>query len=283
MTDRTTISTRPATSATAEMLVCQLAGEARPRRACARLLAGRIDTRALGASPDFEVPEIGAFDVGGAAFVFRFGAVVLFGVDADEEKNFLERLQPHLVDPLQLPESDAIEIELRDDVEEQIDSRGTVLLRSLTLEKAELIATALARNVLLSRDETRIAEVLERIEPLAMSLQRDGETGLRLRPLMKQIGGVLVARHRMVGRAHVTERPDILWDHPQLERLWVRLEAEHDLNERSQALADKLDLIGDTAETLLELVQDRRSMRVEYAIVALIAFELALSLLAKFG
>ncbi len=90
-----------------------------------------------------------------------------------------------------------------------------------------------------------------------------------------------MARHRMVGRAQVTERPDLLWDHPSLGRLWVRLEAEYELDDRSHALAEKLDLIGDTAETLLDLVQNRRTMRVEYAIVALIAFEIALSLSAR--
>jgi required for meiotic nuclear division protein 1 len=278
MTNVEPLPSRPTVGASVEMLVCQLAGDDPPRRARAVLLAGRIDTRSLGADADFDVPEIGAVDVAGAAFVFRFGAVVLFGVDPATEVRFLERLRPHLVDPLPVPETDMVEIDLRSDVEEQIDSRGTVLLRALTLERAELVATALARNVLLARDETRVAEVLERIEPLAASLQQDGETGLRVRPLMKQIGGVLMARHRMVGRAQVTERPDVLWDHPLLERLWTRLEAEYELGDRSRALEAKLELIGDTAETLLELVQNRRTMRVEYAIVGLIAFEIALSL-----
>jgi required for meiotic nuclear division protein 1 len=276
-----TLPSRQAAAAAAEMLVCQLDGESPPRRARALLLAGRIDTRGLGAAAEFEVPEIGAVEVAGAAFVFRYGAVVLFGVDAAAELRFLERLRPHLVDPLPVHETDSVAIEIRSDVEEQIDSHGTVLLHQLTLERAELVATALARSVVLARDEIRIADVLERIEPLAASLQRDGDIGLRLQPLMKQIGGVLMARHRMVGRAQVTERPDILWDHPALERLWVRLEAEYELDDRSHALAEKLDLIGDTAETLLDLVQNRRTMRVEYAIVALIAFEIVWSIATR--
>jgi len=40
----------------------------------------------------------------------------------------------------------------------------------------------------------------------------------------------------------------------------------------------KLEVIGDAAEWLLDLVQDKRSLRLELAVIGLIAFEVILNI-----
>lgn len=86
----------------------------------------------------------------------------------------------------------------------------------------------------------------------------------------------------MVGRVEVAEKPDLLWDHPQLERVYARLLDEYELSERHRALGRKLELISRTAETVLELLQNRRSLRVEWYIVILIVVEILLTLYEMF-
>jgi required for meiotic nuclear division protein 1 len=76
----------------------------------------------------------------------------------------------------------------------------------------------------------------------------------------------------------VLEKPDVLWEHPELERFYARLRDDYELRERERALNRKLELISRTVATLLELIQNRRSLRVEWYIVALILFEIALTL-----
>ena len=85
-------------------------------------------------------------------------------------------------------------------------------------------------------------------------------------------------QHRMVGRVETAEKPELVWDHPELERLYLRLAEEYELRERSRALERKLDVISRTAETLLGLVQNRSSLRVEWYILGLIVAELILAL-----
>jgi uncharacterized Rmd1/YagE family protein len=85
----------------------------------------------------------------------------------------------------------------------------------------------------------------------------------------------------MVGRAQIGEKPDLLWDHPELERLYARLEDEFELDERARAIDRKLDALGDAADILLNLVQEKRAVRMELAIIALIAFEIVLTLYEK--
>jgi len=70
----------------------------------------------------------------------------------------------------------------------------------------------------------------------------------------------------------------VLWEQPELERLYVRLEDEYELRERHLALERKLDLISRTAETMLDLMQHKRSLRVEWYIVILIIVEILLTL-----
>jgi uncharacterized Rmd1/YagE family protein len=95
---------------------------------------------------------------------------------------------------------------------------------------------------------------------------------------MKLAGTVLAAQHRVMGTAQAQERPDLLWEHPELDRLYSRLEAEYELHERAEILGKKLETLGDFAATLMNIVQDKRAYRLEAAIIALIAFEIVLTL-----
>lgn len=62
-----------------------------------------------------------------------------------------------------------------------------------------------------------------------------------------------------------------------MERLYARLADEYELVDRSRAIDRKLTLVGQTVRTLLELVQDHRSVRLEWYIIGLICIEILLS------
>jgi uncharacterized Rmd1/YagE family protein len=86
----------------------------------------------------------------------------------------------------------------------------------------------------------------------------------------------------MVGRVATTEKPDILWDNPGLERFYLALRDEFEIQERQIAVERKLDLLSKTLEMALELIQNQHSLRVEWYIVVLIIIEVILSLYQLF-
>jgi len=86
---------------------------------------------------------------------------------------------------------------------------------------------------------------------------------------------------QMVGRLQLDDTPELLWDHPTLERLFLRVRDEFELVERAKAVNRKLELISRTVQTALELLQTGRSHRVEWYIVGLICFEILLTLFEK--
>jgi uncharacterized Rmd1/YagE family protein len=91
-----------------------------------------------------------------------------------------------------------------------------------------------------------------------------------------------LSEHNMVGRVEVVDKPELLWEHPGLERFYERLLDEFEIRERHVALERKLDLVSRTAQTVLELLQARRSFRLEWYVVLLILLEILISLVQIF-
>ncbi len=217
----------------------------------------------------------------GYAVLFRYGVVVLFDVTAEEEAHCLADLARLVTDPLPQPGRDQAHVDIVPGGTEQVDPDGNIVLADLTPERMQIVADVLAKDVMLDYFEVKVASVFDRVEPLAARLKHHGSRNFKIRELLSQIGDVLLTQHRMVGRAEVLEKPEALWYRPELEGLFGRLEREYEIRERSRAIDNKLEVIGDTAETLLDLVHTTRSLRVEWYIVLLIVFEIVLSLWEK--
>jgi uncharacterized Rmd1/YagE family protein len=242
----------------------------------------RVDVRALESAQRLALaPLMVRAGEQGCAALLRYGAVVLFGVLPVEEAAFLGHLRPMIGEPVARPETEELELRLDPDADEGV-AEGMVLLRAFDLERLQIVADILAKSVVLAYYETSIAQVFERIEPLAGDLWHRGRSRLRSRELLRDMGGTLLIQHRMAWRAEVEDKPEILWERPDLERLFVRLAREYELRERHHALDRKLDLISRTAGTLHDLLQTRRSLRVEWYIVALILVEILLTLYEMF-
>src|ERR1700743_3257541 len=97
--------------------------------------------------------------------------------------------------------------------------------------------------------------------------------------MLRLIGQALLAQHRISGRVAVEEKPDILWDHPGLERLYTRLEDEYELSERAKAVSQKLGVIVETGQALTDILDVDRSTRLEAVIVLLILAEFIVAVL----
>jgi uncharacterized Rmd1/YagE family protein len=213
---------------------------------------------------------------GGIAVLFRYGVAVLFGVPPLEEARFIEMLKPLLTNPFQIPELEELEIHAGK-AGLGVQS-GVVTLDGFTLEKLQVIADALSKNLVLTQYEKRVAGEFDKIEPLAQELALHGRVSADSRQLLSKIGSMVLIEHRMVGRAEIGDKPETLWDYPNLEGLYAALEDEFELLERQSALDRKLGLISDTARTLAEVWDNRQLHKLEWYVIGLILFEIVISL-----
>jgi len=255
-----------------------------PLTARAVLLGERIDTAGLERRDALSTAPL-AFRVGeqGMAVVFRYGVVVLVGLDTLAEDEVLRGIAPRVIAPFAKREEEAAQLVAAEGREERIDPDGRMRIADRSAARLLIVAEAVARSALLAHHERQVAEVLDTIEPWASDLASRGRRHGSRRDIIRLIGSALLVEHRVSGRVAAGEKPDLLWDRPDLERLYARLEAEYELDDRTEVLNRKLGLIGQTARLMTDLIDTERSLRLEAAIVVLIVAELALTLFQMFG
>lgn len=207
------------------------------------------------------------------AVLFRYGVAVLIGLSPEDEADFLEALEPRIDGLFVRFEEETAIVTIASETEDQVQAGGPLQLRDLSPERLLVVADALAKSVVLAHDEREVAKVLEIIEPFAKELADYGRTRRNRKGMLKLLGNALLVQHRVSGRVAVAEKPDVLWDRPDLERLYARLEDEYELKERVDALNRKLAVVAETADTLADIIDTRRSLHLELIIVLLIAVE----------
>ncbi|HYU53536.1 MAG TPA: RMD1 family protein, partial [Gemmatimonadaceae bacterium] len=185
-------------------------------------------------------------------------------------------LRAHVRGEFQQREEESASIEVSEERDDQIPPGGPIYIKALSPERVLVISDALAKSVVLARDEREVASVFDAIEPFAHELAEDKRTPGGRRTMLKHIGNALLVQHRVSGRVAVTEKPDVLWDRPDLERLYSRLEGEYELKERADALGRKLAVIAETAKVLTDIIDTERSRRLELVIVVLLLVEIAI-------
>jgi len=236
----------------------------------------RIDVKGIDPRLSPQLPVMIEVAPSGYAVLLRAGAVILFGVDPIQQERFVADLGARIQGRYQRIESERATVRLGDADGVEPDA---ILLKDLSIEKLQVIAEILGKSVVLARYEQDIADAFSKIEPLAQQMS----TSRRRLPfkqghLVRMIGQALMVEQELVGRAEILEKPDLLWDRPDLDRLHARLEDEYEIKERQAALDVKLGVVSKAAQTMLDLAQAKRSINVEYYILFLILFEVALAI-----
>jgi len=263
-----------------------LTPRAQPQRLTARalLLGERIDAGDL-ERPDMISANPLAFHVGTSGFVaiYRYGVAVLVGLTPLEEEDFLAKIKVRVVGNRERIDDETALIAVAPEYEDKVPPGGPIQAKDLSEERFLVVADALAKSVSLTRDEREVNAVFDVIEPFAAQLAEHGRPPGKRRAMLKLIGQALLAQHRVSGRVAVEEKPDVLWDRPDLERLYARLEDEYELKERAGTLKRKLDVIVETAHALTDIIDADRGVRLEATIVVLIVAEIVLTLWQMFG
>lgn len=239
------------------------------------LLGDRLHLRGLYEPPLALAPLVLAAGERGLAMLFRYGAAVSFNLAPEEHRQLVAQLRERVQGTVNRPETEDTTIFVSPPNTDSVITTEGIGLYDFSLSRLKIVAIVLARSVALARYETAMAAAFDLVEPLALQVEQEAR-GRRMRELLRHIGGVLLIQHKMVGRVEIQEKPELIWDQPELERLYLRLEAEYELRERNAVLERKLAIISRTAETTINLLHNRRMLRVEWYIVVLIVIEVIL-------
>ena len=242
------------------------------------VLGERIDTLGLERRDALSTAPLSFRVADGLVVVFRYGVVVLIGLDPITEDDVIRGILPRVHGQHEAREEESIQVAAGEGASEGVEPDGVVRIGALSPDKLLVVADAVAKSAALEQDERQVAKVFDTIEPWARKLSDTGKRPGGRRDMIRLIGASLLVQHRVAERVAVREKPDILWDRPDLERLYARLEDEYELVERAETLGRKLDLIGETATVMTDLIDTERSLRLEAIIVILILAEIFITL-----
>ncbi len=245
-------------------------------------LGDTLDLKGLERDDTFSKSPL-AFAAGanGVAVLFKFGAAVFIGMSPVEEDDLIRGLGQRIGDTLDAREVELAQIAIGTE-EDFVTPQGLVQIKTRDTPRLLLIAEALAVSVALAYDERRVARAFERIAPIGNSLANRKLPGGSHAALLEEIGEALLVQHRLAGRVDLDDKPDVLWDRPDLERFWAKLVDEYDLVARGRVIGRKLSAIQETTQTITDLVATRTSHRLEWYIIALITLEIVMSFYDRF-
>ena len=204
-------------------------------------------------------PPLFALESGGHVVVFRHGAAVFFDVDHKVQRDLERSCKKARASGCRRPSENARSLQF-DKIGPPGAIDGEITTPADDAEAMQVIAEALSRTVALAHRETEVAQALEALEPEVEELRRRGRASRSVRRLTRLIGRVARAQTRLASRVEVSEKPDAIWDRPELERLYDRIADDYELLDRARILDRKAMLLSQTAGTLVELAAHRAEL-----------------------
>jgi uncharacterized Rmd1/YagE family protein len=208
--------------------------------------------------------------------VYSFGAVVFTNCGEREIAEFfgaVGRISPEM--------RDAIEARYRDDYALLPAAPGPEVTNDFAkLDRADgpivaSVSDVLAKSVALERIEEQIDALLDEIESLITRLE-EGKFGLSDRAMARFAAKILSVKYASISHIMVLEKPAFTWENESADRLYLRMSDIFELSGRFRGIQVKSEALLSVTEVFTTLSHARRSTRLEYVVIALIAIEVAI-------
>jgi len=252
-------------------------GEARELNLQADYFEGQIDIRAFRARhPHYPVlssnPLVLEPERGSWIYVERFGAVVLWNCSEPIVEAFHKDLQ-------ELPDAgprigsthDSLTVHVGS--EEDTVGFSAVWLKELTLDKLKIVSLALSQSVALDYFERSVSTAMAKFQPVVRSMREEGKLRLSHREVLALVAFAMEIRSVVLENLTLFDDPPESWESESLAHLDSALFDQFDLEERINAINQKLVYLKDAGSTLMEVLNHRKSVRLEWIVIVLIAIE----------
>lgn len=216
-------------------------------------------------------------------YLYYFGGVVFINCSGELIARFFDGLRQftdQLKDHPQLPFREEYRLEI-DHAKGVSIANDSASMPEYNQAYLDIICFVIAKSVALERIEERIEQVLDEVEGLIASLGR-GKLELPDRDLARLASSILGMKYTSIAHIMVLDKPEITWDDPAADRLYLTLASQFELAPRYSEIKHKAETLKDVTDVFTSLSHARRSARLEWIIIALIAFEIIMALWQKF-
>ncbi len=215
------------------------------------------------------------------AHLFPFGCIVVYGMEHHEISDlvsYLRRVEPSLSEPL---EQFSDQYQLGFGTEKNEIRNDGLSVTSIEDWTSEIVSTVLSKSVALEKIESEIITLLNEAEPI-LELMKKGKVNPNDHAISHFAARILMFRLETVAYIQLLDKPDATWDNPKAEELYNPLALFFELHDRYEKIQSKSEVLMDIAEVVTTFGHHRRGIRLEWAVIILIAVEIVLSLLSMF-
>ena len=210
----------------------------------------------------------------------KFGAVSFWNVPGKLRHQFLKEIQAYVNSKKDYYPYDEDTKVIVGSLEKVTFEK--VYTTRLDVETIKIVSYVLSRSVALERYEDDIETSLSEVESIVNGLKTAGKAPLSEKELLKQIGRVLSVKQIAVSHLAVFDKPDELWESPELEKLYNLMNSEYELRVRFEVLDKKINYLSDISLMLMNFLAEKRNAFLEIIIIILIAVDIVLWFIPPF-
>lgn len=208
---------------------------------------------------------------------YKYGSVVIFN-GREREKEVLKLCQEFCTEPTKQNYTEEFPIIIQPDHQEPNDlTPDCIILRQLEFNNIRTLSHVLGQSVALDRYAEVAERMLSNFVHMNSTMKRRGD----FKDVKKHKLLSLVAENNMIltdiiAKLGLQERFDIAWKSTQHNEVYEHLRGELEIEERFSIVQTKLELVQDNLKYFLEIMQNNKSVLLEWLIIGLISAEIAL-------
>lgn len=210
-------------------------------------------------------------DNGTYLYVFRHGIVCFYAFEDTEMSKTLLFLMDFCRDSLAEKISEEFRIEVSSAKEEV--GYNKIIVNSIDKDVLRIIMLNVAQSVALDYYSIQAEYLLEDTQKYTQRLEQRGELAMAGKKMKRYIGKSLNLKNRISGSLYIFETPPGAWENERLNTLDISLKKAFDLQSRTKAIHENIQIIKDNLDLFKDLVFHKRSSYLEWIIILLILVE----------
>lgn len=152
-------------------------------------------------------------------------------------------------------------------------------LEDQELELKLSLSYGLSQSIKLQHYQEQLEKRINRYLPLTNQLSRTGRIILRHKKIQKIIGDILTFKAQLNLVSDFLYQPKFFWQHPNLERNYLKIQDYMDIPERTNILNEKLNTLSEIFLMFNSYLETKHEYRLEIIIIVLIAIEIIFNVL----
>ncbi len=204
------------------------------------------------------------------AYVFQYGMVSFFNLDANEINRFLQVIKPPDQSFFSDKHTEVVNVSIGDKVKVEFDK---VILPEINSEMIRLVMLNASQSVALTRYSEITETLLVETNEHTKYLEAKGKLDISGSKLKRFIGKTLNIKNKISENLYIFDAPNIVWEDETLNTLNLDLKQTFDLKDRYRFIHHRIDIIKENLELFKDIMDHKESSKLEWIIIILILVE----------